>query len=798
MKKLLTFLTLLTCIVGGVNAQTDPTYKSDFTDGQVVWTTSNYVDAAITAGWMKMNSTLSKKDLKGKKLMDPETNAEASAAQYSSSEYFYVQKTFNEKASSDKSLYLYVKNLSSITFYFYQNSDGDGTRTMTASNGENSDATSLGSAAVPSGTRVAYFSIALNGSQQVIRLNASNELLLTAIKVGVAPSAPKITTQPKGASYVIGQTISPLTVVATASAGNLSYQWYSCDDANKTNAATINGATNASYTPTAAGFYYVAVTDDNGSVESDVVEVSISAAEAPTITVSGTPTAAVIVGAEVTLTASATGNPTPTIKWFDGSNTEVGEGETYSPSTATVGTYTFYAVASNGVGTDATSEIQTIVVMEQVAKPTITPNGAYFEDSQEVTLACETEGATILYSTDDGATWNTYTAAHTFTETTTLKAKAAKDGMIDSEVATATFNKVELVDQASINGATTWDWSKYGTKEINTSGTPFYRTDVLVANVAKYGYAAPVAEFGPADALIISGDYIVRDSKYCQVTKAQFTTTVPGMLKVVFSNTGSNRPYRYLYVNGKDTGFGSNVSNSNTTASNIYVPAGGVELTAIVDPTSDDSGAGQPNFIRIYSIEFSALPESTTVKVDNGTGYRTFASKYPTEWSSVSGVTAYTASVSGSTVSFKKVNGAVPAGVGLLLKADDATVTDAYTVPIPTATPADVENALIGVTKETEVDGGIFVLMDDDKGVGFYKTTAEKFTVGANTAYLPADVVAGARTFIGFDGGETTAIEGVSAAGQKLNGEVYNLQGLRVEKAQKGLYIVNGKKMLVK
>ncbi|MBQ8487319.1 MAG: hypothetical protein IJ533_06695, partial [Prevotella sp.] len=97
------------------------------------------------------------------------------------------------------------------------------------------------------------------------------------------------------------------------------------------------------------------------------------------------------------------------------------------------------------------------------------------------------------------------------------------------------------------------------------------------------------------------------------------------------------------------------------------------------------------------------------------------------------------------------------------------------------------------VTAETaDVAAGIYVLMDETNGVGFYKTTSA-FTVGANTAYLPADI-AGARAFYGF--GDATAISAVKTV--KADGEVYNLNGQRVAAPQKGLYIVNGKKVIIK
>jgi hypothetical protein len=188
----------------------------------------------------------------------------------------------------------------------------------------------------------------------------------------------------------------------------------------------------------------------------------------------------------------------------------------------------------------------------------------------------------------------------------------------------------------------------------------------------------------------------------------------------------------------------------------------------------------------------------TTVDVTD-VGYRTFASSKALDFTNaVAGLKAYRAVVSDDVVSFIELKEVVAAGTGMLIKADEGS----YEIPVATSTPATIENALVGVTSATEVEAGIFVLMNGPQGVGFY-VTKNAFTVGANTAYLPADVVAGARTFIGFE--ETTAIEDIAA--EKTNGEIYNLQGQRVESSmfnvqssmqKKGLYIMNGKKVLVK
>ena len=89
--------------------------------------------------------------------------------------------------------------------------------------------------------------------------------------------------------------------------------------------------------------------------------------------------------------------------------------------------------------------ILTISEKEVVAAPTFTPaSGTTFTSSQIVTITCATDGATIYYTTD-GSTPTTvstlYNGAITINKTTTIKAIAAKDGMTDSSVVTATYTK---------------------------------------------------------------------------------------------------------------------------------------------------------------------------------------------------------------------------------------------------------------------------------------------------------------------------------------------------------------------
>ena len=71
-------------------------------------------------------------------------------------------------------------------------------------------------------------------------------------------------------------------------------------------------------------------------------------------------------------------------------------------------------------------------------------------------------------------------------------------------------------------------------------------------------------------------------------------------------------------------------------------------------------------------------------------------------------------------------------------------------------------------------------------------------TVGAYRAYIQVPAAAEVKERISVDG-EATAIEDIEIAADKaVSGEIYNLAGQRVAQPTKGIYIVNGKKVLIK
>ena len=136
----------------------------------------------------------------------------------------------------------------------------------------------------------------------------------------------------------------------------------------------------------------------------------------------------------------------------------------------------------------------------------------------------------------------------------------------------------------------------------------------------------------------------------------------------------------------------------------------------------------------------------------------------------------------------------IPANTPVLLNGSgDATFTGLGAI---TANAANVRDALTGVFEKTFVPAGSYVLQNGDEGLGFYKVAADN-TIEAKPfrAYLTA--TSPARSLKINFAGAATGIESVAAETQQ-NGQYFDLQGRRVAQPTKGLYIVNGKKMMVK
>jgi len=168
--------------------------------------------------------------------------------------------------------------------------------------------------------------------------------------------------------------------------------------------------------------------------------------------------------------------------------------------------------------------------------------------------------------------------------------------------------------------------------------------------------------------------------------------------------------------------------------------------------------------------------------------YATFCSPYATDFSTT-GVTVYTATAGKTSVTLNEVaSGKVPANTPVVLYKAGADGT-AINVPVIVSADAVGSNDLkVSVGGEPT---NAYVLANKTHGVGFYKWAGGSLTSGK--IYLqPAS---SAREFLGF--GDVTGIENLTPALSQGEGAWYDLQGRRVAQPTKGLYIVNGRKVIV-
>ena len=155
--------------------------------------------------------------------------------------------------------------------------------------------------------------------------------------------------------------------------------------------------------------------------------------------------------------------------------------------------------------------------------------------------------------------------------------------------------------------------------------------------------------------------------------------------------------------------------------------------------------------------------------------------------------TVFQAALSGDQLTMTPVaNREVPAGKAVILKSTAASIT-----LTPATTTETLEgNQLQGTATAITNPGSAYVLSKKNDVVGFYKLSSTG-TIGANKAYLIYSG-GGAPSFLNFVEGNVTGIEIPKAETTNSDAEVYDLQGRQVANPTKGLYIVSGKKVVIK
>ena len=258
----------------------------------------------------------------------------------------------------------------------------------------------------------------------------------------------------------------------------------------------------------------------------------------------------------------------------------------------------------------------------------------------------------------------------------------------------------------------------------------------------------------------------------------------------------SHIPADKLFVPGDDAFY--MVSSANCT---LYVPSGAREAYAATDGWSKFK----------YSI-VELEPTELTITI-NEYGCATYCSEYALDFSEVDGLKAYSAigyKPSTQTVTLARVM-TTGAGQGIFIKGEPGE----YKVPIIDDFDEYTLNLLVGTLEQTIVnstDGEMsnykFTITDGDAAPMFYPFK-DNTTFSANRAYLQIPTAwlpatAQKSLNVRFDDGETTDIEelkGEPTVDASQSGEVktvYDLQGRVVENPTNGIYIVNGKKVIIK
>lgn len=451
-----------------------------------------------------------------------------------------------------------------------------------------------------------------------------------------------------------------------------------------------------------------------------------------------------------------------------------------------------------------------------------------FITSSTVTISCATEGATIQYCTStDGVNYTAYqlyTIPFQVSQSTTVKAQATKEGMVPSDEAYKAFVQHDVIpniryfisshattpfadpeyvqlENALVtykNGNTAYLKDEYGAIMLFNCAGDLEAGDKLNGYMYVTGYNPSYNGLPEITAFeLVEG--------YTKTTGNTVTPTVMTLSQLMDDPESS--PYEmYLsqYVkienatvisafNNKNCTIeqgGKTIilrDNSGTMTSEVYDEVTVTGFVSIFNTTKQITVYEQSQIVNTEKVKVT-IPESKLT---------TFVSTKAIDFSK-SGITAYTAKVDGSSVKMTAIPGnIVPANTGVVLSAETA---GKFTGDVTTGGSITGENELVGVTEDTEVAYNVgtkynYILQDG----AFYKATGAKLKAGKAYLSTTYDVSAtpGARLNIVIDG-ETTGINTVQGSGLKVNGEVYDLQGRRIQKPTKGLYIVDGKKVLVK
>ena len=448
-----------------------------------------------------------------------------------------------------------------------------------------------------------------------------------------------------------------------------------------------------------------------------------------------------------------------------------------------------------------------VVSATEVVVPSITADGIIIEadaTSGNITFTVDNEvqGGTISASTTD--TWITLGNETTSPISFTCAANTETTARTATVTLTYTYNTNETVtkDVTVTQAAYVAPVQYEGNFVKVTSTADITSGDYLIvyegANVAFNG------ELDELDAVSNTIDVTINNNNIGATAdnkKAAFTIDVE-------NGTVRSASGKYIgvssYANGlkqsddADTYKGQTFAIDNGNAV-ITFPVGTDNVTMRFNSASNQARfryykSGQQD-VQLYKYVSDETAPTATI---SAAGYATWV---PAKAVAVpDDVEAYiVTSTSTSNVAIERIS-IIPANTPVVLKANQGT----YDFNLLCTTPAALTTNLLQVSDGTNATAGTtYVLGNKNGNVGFYRWTGAS-SLSAGKVFL--SISSSARDFFGFDN-ETTGIESIEHSTLNIEHSVYDMQGRRVESSmfniqssmlKKGLYIVNGRKVVVK
>lgn len=402
---------------------------------------------------------------------------------------------------------------------------------------------------------------------------------------------------------------------------------------------------------------------------------------------------------------------------------------------------------------------------DDVANPVIT------QSDNTITITCTTDGANIYYTTDGSEpteSSTSYSAAFTIDDPCSVRAIAIKGEKSSSIIVKDCF--VEHAAQVVLGyaGGTV-------SGDVWTSKDGEY---TLTDNVEGRGInAATLAASNDAFKLNHVDTYTLKVSNDIKVTKIVVvgkTWLAGGAATIAFDG--------FTPASGSFYDFGTE-----TYVNTIeFTPESELDFGATITITPGGNQLGA--YIEIYGTERAAITPAYAKT--------TYVTKTAIDFSAVSpaGQKAYVATAAaGGKVTLEEVD-AVPAGTPLMLI---GTAGTEYVVPAVASASAPAVNMFVAGDGTTTFDGSTYDYILFSDGL-FYQIGSGAVPVGKAYLHCDANPTADGAPSLSIDFGGTTGIDSVKGEELKVNGEYYNLAGQRVAQPTKGLYIVNGKKVVLK